>query len=771
MTAGTTTRKKITLRRVSRTPTSLSTLEVFVDGTLCITATGNALANHNLGTNSDLILGGDGAAYTVPLSVDDVRIESVTAPTNDLADGAGILVAGDGQINSKVADRSITWKKNAGQELGDQYGSYWHIKGGQLMFSRMIDSTLRKAPGTNVLLSSLPTKSTTGTTTEPHYWRLSAPTGSGPYQTADIGGGTPLVPLQYTASGASSTFLGEWFNRDSTNPTSVANFGSGTATNFTLPSGGEPVGGAVSLPAASGANTRFVQMVDYNPTGTFGNGYGHFTIEAKVKSSVANQLTNFLIFTVGDDASGPVRVAIISSVHNLTNPHLILTTDNGGGSSDDKNLYVPYSALSAAFAAASTTYTGNPNDGAYHVYRLYRKDVNFGTTSDPTQLFSFWYDDVQIPLTVGSNGLFLSPNAPLYNPQITGARAFIRIGNTTRTATAQAAVLDYVRYMNGQATVTPAGAPNHSGGFFQTMYGNPGYVTSYYSANGINRAGTGLMVVGVVKPITSFAATGGVYTSDGAAMTAPFLCGVAGSTNTNVDMVELLTIGNIATAGQYVSVWAWRGGRILIFNGTSYNQTANAVSTSTSEFVLGIHIESTPIAGEIKLYINGFVPAMAGWRTITGNVTGAGNVSTLSLSATASQRVTDVERHVLPSRQVTSRTALRRRYILWTFVVALSESMPEMEVNPSDRATAIALRTYHRPLDDGSGGLESWDQVVARVIDHQRWLWIRAKDAPLTADEEKELDELSRLILNRRIAPAGRTLVVSSINLRTLRCP
>eukprot|EP00899_Mesostigma_viride_P004596 jgi/Mesvir1/14137/Mv23087-RA.1 len=97
--------------------------------------------------------------------------------------------------------------------------------------------------------------------------------------------------------------------------------------------------------------------------------------------------------------------------------------------------------------------------------------------------------------------------------------------------------------------------------------------------------------------------------------------------------------------------------------------------------------------------------------------------------------------------------------------------MPEMEVNPSDRATAIALRTYHRPLDDGSGGLESWDQVVARVIDHQRWLWIRAKDAPLTADEEKELDELSRLILNRRIAPAGRTLVVSSINLRTLRCP
>eukprot|EP00899_Mesostigma_viride_P028175 jgi/Mesvir1/8542/Mv03071-RA.1 len=68
--------------------------------------------------------------------------------------------------------------------------------------------------------------------------------------------------------------------------------------------------------------------------------------------------------------------------------------------------------------------------------------------------------------------------------------------------------------------------------------------------------------------------------------------------------------------------------------------------------------------------------------------------------------------------------------------------MPEMEVNPSDRATAIALRTYHRPLDDGSGGLESWDQVVARVIDHQRWLWIRAKDAPLTADEEKELDEL-----------------------------
>eukprot|EP00899_Mesostigma_viride_P000176 jgi/Mesvir1/10159/Mv02019-RA.1 len=81
---------------------------------------------------------------------------------------------------------------------------------------------------------------------------------------------------------------------------------------------------------------------------------------------------------------------------------------------------------------------------------------------------------------------------------------------------------------------------------------------------------------------------------------------------------------------------------------------------------------------------------------------------------------------------------------------------------PTDRAMAIALRTYHRPIDvalvDGklavASQLESWSQVVDRVIAHQRWLWIRAKEDNLDRAEVEELEELRHHILNRWIAPA-----------------
>jgi ribonucleoside-triphosphate reductase (formate) len=77
---------------------------------------------------------------------------------------------------------------------------------------------------------------------------------------------------------------------------------------------------------------------------------------------------------------------------------------------------------------------------------------------------------------------------------------------------------------------------------------------------------------------------------------------------------------------------------------------------------------------------------------------------------------------------------------------------------PTARAIATALRTYHRPIMEGDTQLESWDQVIDRVISHQRWLWERSLGRSLNQAQEDELDELRTLIINRCIAPAGRTL-------------
>eukprot|EP00899_Mesostigma_viride_P027177 jgi/Mesvir1/7644/Mv03001-RA.1 len=159
---------------------------------------------------------------------------------------------------------------------------------------------------------------------------------------------------------------------------------------------------------------------------------------------------------------------------------------------------------------------------------------------------------------------------------------------TNGTATTGSAVLTYAS--------TPTGAASHTGGYFQTNYGNGTVTVSYYSATNIGRATGGyeILVTGIVKPFTSLStATGGdVGTGAGAAMTAPFLCGVANSTNTNANMAELLTIGKDGTAGSYVSVWAWRGGRLLMFTGNHYTETAGIV-VGASEFVLGVLLSSS----------------------------------------------------------------------------------------------------------------------------------------------------------------------------------
>lgn len=88
---------------------------------------------------------------------------------------------------------------------------------------------------------------------------------------------------------------------------------------------------------------------------------------------------------------------------------------------------------------------------------------------------------------------------------------------------------------------------------------------------------------------------------------------------------------------------------------------------------------------------------------------------------------------------------------------------------PTTRAMATSLRTYHRPLKEGETQLESWEQVIDRVISHQQWLWERPLGRPLNERELHELEELRVLILNRKIAPAGRTLWLGGTSLSRKR--
>jgi ribonucleoside-triphosphate reductase (formate) len=85
------------------------------------------------------------------------------------------------------------------------------------------------------------------------------------------------------------------------------------------------------------------------------------------------------------------------------------------------------------------------------------------------------------------------------------------------------------------------------------------------------------------------------------------------------------------------------------------------------------------------------------------------------------------------------------------------------------RALATSYRTYHRPKEDGGVLLESWEDVVARVIDHQRWLWERALKRTLNAQEESELTELQKMIILRKMCPAGRTLWLGGTELSRKR--
>lgn len=74
----------------------------------------------------------------------------------------------------------------------------------------------------------------------------------------------------------------------------------------------------------------------------------------------------------------------------------------------------------------------------------------------------------------------------------------------------------------------------------------------------------------------------------------------------------------------------------------------------------------------------------------------------------------------------------------------------------SARAEIITRRTYAREKEDGA--FETWQDIIDRVINHQKWLWQRARRRSLTISQEKELEELRLLMLQRKVLVAGRTL-------------
>lgn len=76
----------------------------------------------------------------------------------------------------------------------------------------------------------------------------------------------------------------------------------------------------------------------------------------------------------------------------------------------------------------------------------------------------------------------------------------------------------------------------------------------------------------------------------------------------------------------------------------------------------------------------------------------------------------------------------------------------------STRAQVITRRTYNRPLNELGTEFESWTETVARVIDHQEWLWQRALGRDLNDLEYAELYDLEQLMLDRAVLMSGRTL-------------
>ena len=93
----------------------------------------------------------------------------------------------------------------------------------------------------------------------------------------------------------------------------------------------------------------------------------------------------------------------------------------------------------------------------------------------------------------------------------------------------------------------------------------------------------------------------------------------------------------------------------------------------------------------------------------------------------------------------------------------------------STRAEIVTRRTYNRPKDKEGKVFETWNETIDRVINHQRWLWERAKSKPwtepakLSKDEEEELEKLRTLFLERKALPSGRTLWLGGTEVSKIR--
>ena len=87
----------------------------------------------------------------------------------------------------------------------------------------------------------------------------------------------------------------------------------------------------------------------------------------------------------------------------------------------------------------------------------------------------------------------------------------------------------------------------------------------------------------------------------------------------------------------------------------------------------------------------------------------------------------------------------------------------------STRAQSIFRRTYSRPTNEEATLFEDFDEMLDRVIGHQRWLWEQAKGKKLSAREYAELEELRTLMANRECLLAGRTLWLGGTELTKKR--
>lgn len=86
---------------------------------------------------------------------------------------------------------------------------------------------------------------------------------------------------------------------------------------------------------------------------------------------------------------------------------------------------------------------------------------------------------------------------------------------------------------------------------------------------------------------------------------------------------------------------------------------------------------------------------------------------------------------------------------------------------PSARAAVIQRRTYSRPKEDGT--FETWEEIVDRVVGHQRWLWETARGRKLGAAQIDELEELHNIMLAREGSMSGRTLWLGGTNIAKTR--